>query len=654
MRLNEFLLNEARIDSKRRKLGEVKFPASDINDPHIQRATQEILRQHPEVSQQDWDQHVQAKMAEFEFLKQKSPILYETMAQNNAEQTVFTEFWKSGTRIQGAPQFSNKAFYRIVSMLQAEYPELFPLQSYIDKRHLTNPNFHIFGVDDAQDDPQKAMLTMQIPTAAASPNGDFYFNRDFMQSLLDYAHLKGVKPKDGKYKSNGGPIPDEYAWIEFVIMHEFMHYTNDDFYYQKLIPNADPKIINWVGDMRTNYFLTKNGFEALPMGLFSDQINFDRQTSYREMYDLIKGEFDKLNEEEQEKVSEEFDKRMDDHDKGNEEGAKKNIKPKDGEGGEPGEPGEGEGDGDEGDDAAGGGGAGEGAGAGGDAEEIDPKELDKMVKKTGDKVEKTDTNTEKPGADKAERGDPSMGQGDGPGKGGKNKRAQRVEMNVEPRFNWQQLIGKFIKSGAAKTEETYARPARRSITTMDVARQVGAAAIKPAEIPSEFSQAKLMFILDTSGSMHSILATVMASARKLLKHPMFKNAAVLVGKFSDESSLFRVNVARNQAAQVETVVEKPTQWPLTGDQVLSTGNFGGTTISPELVKQSIEAIKQGHNIIMFSDSDALDPWNYKQLMAIVRAGVKTGQVFIIFDTLATYRMFRQKTGITSENFTAFQ
>jgi hypothetical protein len=113
---------------------------------------------------------------------------------------------------------------------------------------------------------------------------------------LDWAFLKGIKPKQIKYQNNGGKIPPEYAYIEFLLMHEYLHYSEADFYYHRIIPKANSKIINYVGDFRSNYLLVKSGYEQLPMGLFNDKINYDRQKTYREMYDVVKGEFDKMKE----------------------------------------------------------------------------------------------------------------------------------------------------------------------------------------------------------------------------------------------------------------------------------------------------------------------------------------------------------------------
>lgn len=893
MRAAELLnfLKESGFDYHRKNRGEVALPASDVKDPHIQQVLK-LVANHVGISEEEAVTSLMPHMQFHAEMARRAPILYGTMAKNAPESAAFRALQQSGARVDTAPKFENYYFFEIVHKLQGQITGYFPLQSYIDKSQLANPKFHLFGEEEARTSDLKAALAQQIPTAAATPAGNFYFNKDFMQNLLDFAHLKGIEGPDSKYKSKGGEIPDEYSWIEFLILHEFMHYTNDDFYRQKLSPSkTNGKIMNWVGDFRTNYFLVKSGFEPLPMGLFNDEINGDRQRTYDEMYDLIEDEFNKLSQRDKKWLEGELDENADHHDKGNEEGKKKKIKPKndkgkkqdpkkkkkqqeqnqepeeiivanpgdvvrnrktneygrvervigadgqeqivvrkitqgqaevivkgtqggdiygqqqeaatqrlfkpfsllevvnesatwdmkdcnivvlpppappddgdgggggpqppeqpkqniepinqpappnpddDGEGGESdgdceggacdagergegGESGEGDGsrsadddrqraedqrgggrgkgddekDPDEGDER-GGSGSGKGKGdrddrdpdqdgSGGDGEEttgeiskdglgdegdgdgeyetIDMDELEDHIRDTQGKVQKDIEAARSKGDDGGDdsqssgRGERQAGgQGGSPGTGSKFAGQKRIRQSAVPPFNWQSLMGKFLKSGISKTDETYQKPHRRSVTQMDIARQTGAAAIKPAEVDAEPDQAKLFFILDCSGSMTGVMNTVMNSCRQLLKQPIFKDTAVLVGKFSNASLLYLVNEAQNKAAQIEEIGEQPQDWNTTPGQVFGSAEGGGTTISAELVKQAVDAINKGYNITLFSDMDILHEWNFKHFMTIVKAGVPKGQVFVIFDDLNTYRTFRQKTGITSDNFTAF-
>ena len=441
-------LFEIGFDFERKEEGQVVFPTSTIDDPYVKNAIKEVAKQ-TKTSVKEVRATIEKKLEEISGMVADSPILYETINKNAAEQAVFEIFWKANIKPKGAPVFDNIIFKRLINQLRIDYDEFFPLRSYIDKRKLKTPVIRILEPDDK--------LAKQITTPAATPRGEFLFNREFMQSLLNYAHLKGIQPKAEKFANNGGKFPPEYAYIEFIIMHEFMHYSNDDFYYQRTIPNANPTIINWVGDFRTNYQLVKSGFEALPLGLFNDKINYDRQDEYVDMYNLVNDEMERLKPEEQKMLEKILNDMADHHEKGNKEAA------------EDGEFEEGE---------------------------VSTDELDGNAKSNGDAVDGEEEEGKGKGKGEEEddgdmgdifsdiRGQPSTGE---PGSG-RGKARQIDYSKLNPQFNWRTLIGRFIKSGAAKVETTYSKPHRRSITSMDVARQVGAGAIKPAEKPVDYTK----------------------------------------------------------------------------------------------------------------------------------------------------------------------
>jgi len=86
--------------------------------------------------------------------------------------------------------------------------------------------------------------------------------------------------------------PDEFGYLETVIFHEFMHFYHDDTEYYNIKQGCNHRIMNWASDFRSNYLLTKSGFTQLPLGLYSDEINFDRQNSLDEMYEVVKKELE--------------------------------------------------------------------------------------------------------------------------------------------------------------------------------------------------------------------------------------------------------------------------------------------------------------------------------------------------------------------------
>jgi len=304
-------LNEA-FEARKFQSGRVNFSAHQITDPHIQKAIDIIVKQ-TKLPKAELEKQVADKVAEFADIAQKAPLLYGTIVKNIVEDTSFNLMEEHQALVETAPKFDRTIFFKLIRRIKADHEQFFPMRSFLNHKRLYEPTIVI--TPDA-----KFKYLNSCTTACATPKGVFAFNGHFMQQLIDWAHIKNVQPKGLKYVANGGDIPNEYCYIEFVIIHEFMHYTYDDFHYQKMIPNANATIINWVGDFRTNYLLVKSGYEQLPMGLFNDEINYDRQKTYKEMYDLVEAEFKKLGKDEQEKVKNKLNEQSDDHAPGTSEG----------------------------------------------------------------------------------------------------------------------------------------------------------------------------------------------------------------------------------------------------------------------------------------------------------------------------------------------
>lgn len=282
----KYIFTEA-FNYRRFEEGEVEFSKSTIDSPHVQNVIKFISSATGE-SAEEIETRIVTEIKQHEERAPLAPRILKTMAQNAAETEAFFELCKVDKSPPGAPRFSKLIFTDLRVSIQAEYQSNFyPLRSFIDKRAVYDPD-HKFNDHELDFD------SPNITTAAASPNGTFEFNVRFMQKLIDYAFLKQVKPKGSKYISNGGEIPDEYCYIEFLILHEYLHYTEGDFLYMQILTNVDPTIINWVGDFRSNYLLVKSGYEQLPMGLFSSAVNYDRQDAYYEMYKIVEEEYNSL------------------------------------------------------------------------------------------------------------------------------------------------------------------------------------------------------------------------------------------------------------------------------------------------------------------------------------------------------------------------
>ena len=597
--------------------GTVKFSTSQLTDPHIRKVIQYISQQSGK-SPQAIAALVQKNVDKMADTAKLVPSLYKTMLQNAVESEVFNLMWRGipGDDVASqigsvlgldtrtpvgvdpvGPKFSDRVFIQLVRFIKADHDEFFPLRGFVDRRVLMNEGWVIVPSTN----PQYEKWNDQIDTAAATPNGTFIFNRHFCQKLLDYAHLKGIQGNGNKYVSNGGPIPDEYAYIEFLILHELMHFSNDDFYYQHIIPNANGKIINWVGDFRSNYLLVKSGYAQLPMGLYNDSINYDRQSEYIQMYRIVEAEMKKLNPDEQKEVGDAMDGQGDDHEPGQEEGKK----------GKPAE----------------------------DAKGKSAQDIDKNADRVNDEVSQSnDSDTP------VEPGQGQAGANEGEGEGDGNKRAdQEIDYKkVTPAYSWQAIAKKFVASAQPKPIETYSKPHRRAATSADMIAQTGAGAIKPAEKPSEHADVTLMFVVDSSGSMSQAIAMAYANIASLLKQPAFKKSDVIITRFSSDFDMHKGNFASNKAAPVTDVREKPKNYTTTVNAIFNSHMGYSTNFAGKLVEQIMAAMKMKYNVLIFSDSDIFYGKNLDNLKAVIAASPK--QVFVLFDKRETYIRYRQTPG----------
>lgn len=632
-------------DSVRREKGEVVFSATSLNDPHVKKIIDTIVSRFG-VSRQEIVDDIQAALGKFNDIASKSPILYETIQRNAVEQEIFKLIEKHKIA-DGAPVFSEIMFSKLERLIKIEHDQFFPLRNFIDHKYLYDPVI-IFV-------PSKKEVYKQynsIETAAATPTGQFIFCKPFMQKLIDYAFLKGIKPKGKKYISNGGEIPDEYAYIEFLVIHEFMHYTYADFHYQKKL-KANPTIINWVGDFRTNYLLVKSGYEQIPIGLFNDNINYDRQKTYKEMYDIVEAEFKKLNKDQQQQVSNAMDKMGDDHQTGSEQESGEGSgepqdgdgagKPQDGEGeqqkgkgkGQPGEDKEGEGDSDD-----------------GIFDELD-KNNEEIEKKMGESKEVTGEKVDPDAAKKRSEAAKTVSRRGTASGGGQDGESSTFDYSkIRPTFTWKRLLSKMIADSSENTEETYQKPNRRNITGVHLAQQIGSAPMKPGEMPSE-NQLKLCFIVDSSGSMSSTIDKVYANLNSLVsgKANINKSDFFLI-KFSDSHHIYQCNFKRNSYKQLSSLTDKkPSERTGTAKELFSQ-HFGyGTHFGPELVRDATLLAMKKYNILVISDSDILADENFTNLKKLIAAHKN---IFVILDSRSTFEEFSRKIGQTFKNVTYFE
>jgi hypothetical protein len=273
-------------DMTRKGPGEIPFRNSSLTDPHIIKLIRDAAAKTGE-NPNDILAKIKNQIKKIEEFKKYSPILYDTIAKDAVSQAVFDLI--EHAKIDKPVKFDVPTFFKLVKMIELEHQQFFPLRAPGE----TNYIFHIDPILVPTNKPELKKFNL-VTTAAASSDGDFIFNLPFMQKLMDWAIVEGVKPTGRKYISNGGDIPDAYAFIEFLIMHELLHYSFGDFSHGRRLKQYSPQIHNWATDFRSNYMLVKNGYNQLPIGLFSDHINYDRQLRYDDMIKLVDSELKKL------------------------------------------------------------------------------------------------------------------------------------------------------------------------------------------------------------------------------------------------------------------------------------------------------------------------------------------------------------------------
>lgn len=559
----------------RNAVGVTKFLESEWHSKHVVDVLKYLAAGGKQTEAEIKDE-VQEKVDKFKDLQKYSLVLYETVSKNIIESELFNKLSDirkaNSDHPHAAPEFDPVLFMKLVRIVKSEHPRFFPLRNFSDSKHLYNPRWIL-----VPNDTEKRYNS--IPTAAATATGEFIFCVPFMQDLLNFAAIKGLKPKSKKYESQGGSFPDGYAYIEFLILHELMHYTQADFHYGKVFKDVSPKILNYVGDYRSNYELVKGGYEQLPIGLYSDHINYDRQNTYKEMIDLVVTEMAKLPKDMQEKLQKHLDQQGDEH-------------------GEQGEPSEGDAEPKEGTE--------------GDVDEAGKKSRESMndKKDTGEEKESKEI---KPGQSKS----------GGPGNGQKNTSTAFDPASIKPRHNWKELLAKAIKH-SAEVEETYAKPNRRAITGVVLAQSRGAAAMKPGDIEFPLS-VKLQIVVDSSGSMGHVLPTVYANIKQLLKLREIDPVFSLI-RYSDSFDEWNCNTKNDKAVNAEDKTTDRTS------KIFTTTFGGGTSFNDKLASVLVERASKGFTVIVFSDSDVLSGSNLTSLKKVIAS-----KAYVIFDSAETFR-----------------
>lgn len=268
------------LSAARKEKGEVSFRSSTAADQHIRKIIAKIS-QDSGVPEELIDEFLENDIGRLKEVQKYSPFLFDTLLKNAAESAVFTLINRS-EHLKNMKwedvKFDPNIMFKLIKLIQLDH------KSWFDKG-LRAPRSYkrinsIRPIFVPSNNPEYKKFN-SVSTAAATAAGEFIFNVAFMQRLLNYGHAINLEAKGKKYVSQGGTIPDPYSYIEFLVIHELMHYAWGDFAAGKKYKQYHHTAHNWASDFRSNYTLVKNGYTQLPMGLFSDDINLDRPETDR-------------------------------------------------------------------------------------------------------------------------------------------------------------------------------------------------------------------------------------------------------------------------------------------------------------------------------------------------------------------------------------
>jgi hypothetical protein len=666
--ITKVLLGEA-LKYKRMATGKVPFKNTMLSDSHIQQIIK-LVHDHTGISVDEIEKKILDEVKEKEEIKKYSPLLYDTLVKNAVESAAFAllKHVVDSPEIESQREvFSNKTWDKLISLIEKEHKSFFKLHS----PGRWNYHEHIDWILLPSSDKIENAKYQSVDTAAVTPKGKFLFYKPFLQQLLDFAVIEKPKITNSKYQSNGGPIPDAYVYVEWVILHELLHYTHGDFDNALRLPKYSHKVHNIASDLRSNYRLVSSGYGQLPVGLYSDHINYDRQQTYRELCDIVQKELDKIPQSLQKHVQ-----TLDDHEpQSNKKQAKvgdvvrlpnggyAQVTTVDTDGSF-------------------------------DVKDISSQEASKIVGRQLQERRQSSIINEarwKPHEvtfisplDKRSGDDPP---GDFPGGDTADENTDDIQKEIDkkwkkreeyepekpsddsntpkirsaatagniqtptsiadllkdrkPAVNWRTLINQMIMGKIARPEQTWLKQHRRSVSYSSLAQQDEPVPIKPGERKLDQRVLKIAFVLDTSGSMSGIYPQVLVEVQNLIKQLGKVDQPIAVCMFASDSVWYEVNLGKNtwwQISDVSQLGKKPETGQISKDwkTLLSMGSTGGTNFDNKITGNLMNLAASGYNIMIFTDEGILEVQsNWNNFMNLFSQHKE--QIFYVVDSVATWR-----------------
>ena len=176
--------------------------------------------------------------------------------------------------------------------------------------------------------------------------------------------------------------------------------------------------------------------------------------------------------------------------------------------------------------------------------------------------------------------------------------------------NWKKVLKMMIPSGEGEVEDTYSRMSRQATSSMVTAKQTGAGRISPGEVKVDAEKKGLVFVIDNSGSVMSVVNQFNQEIMQLLKkNKQFLDNMYII-KFSSKFELNKINISKLKYQEIQN----PHALVSGGEKIrfgsehsvvdLFSKSFGlGTEYTPEMHRVIEFLHSENMNIIMFTDDD---------------------------------------------------
>lgn len=735
-------INEVTISAKK---GNVTFETADINTPYVQKIIDEISIR----SNKPRDEVLKEIEAEHEQFKQNiqgPDRMFAVQRQNSIESIIFNKLEPTE-----ADKLDERTFNYMFKAIIAKNKTFLKIEDRITGKKV---KFNVILT------PQPAFVKQpdwvkSVGTAAASPEGDVVFNKAFASKLIAYASAKDVKAKGSMYVSNGGTVPDSYAYIEFLILHEIYHIIHADHFQQSRTEGMTGKMQNYLGDFITNYNLVKAGYAQLPIGLFSNDYNFDKFRTMVDMQKAIIEDFNELNKNQQDQMDDQMDDHMDkDHQQSNKQQSgqkqqQQQNQPQDGQDnkeqsqdnqeqgddgqsgdqdkkdGEKSDDGKGDGDGEKGDESEEKSDSNKGNGK--DGEKSDKEGDDKSQGQGDGEGEKSDDQSDDQSDSGKSKGKPSDGESGKPSdqksspsdssddqsledsfknadesmesaddgmtqeeldqkikeaESEKNAESDRMRQekleNLEKErerreqtmkelndkidgarpVDWKKLIKAMIPKEKEVEEESLTRMHRRTVGQL--ALGADKVSIKAGTIKGASPTQSLLFILDSSGSMGSVIDTISTELLRLIdKNKTFGIHNMYIIRFDSTYDVYKVKLDMKGSKHTYQPLANPldiinskkesdvklkgTEKPI---KELFQMRWGAGTEFPDAIFRIIkELLDQEFNQVIFSDTDIIWGNNIVNLARACKLGMKKAYSFnVILDSERSYKEVKKALG----------